>query len=88
MNPTDTDTPNMNDKAHDIKEWWVAKEKEFEARSERLDAETRMKYTDTFSNFGQQFQNFADWTAEGAKEKKAEFDAWWNEMEVKGDEAI
>jgi hypothetical protein len=84
----DTDNPNLNNAAHDRKEWWEAKKAEHAARVEKMDAEKRMEANDAFNNFSEEFDAAGDWTESSWDEFKAKVQAWWNEGEVKTDEAI
>ena len=84
----DTDTPNLNDAAHDRKEWWEAKIAEFEARLEKMDAERRLEANDALKDLRAEFDAATDWTEASWDEFKAKTQAWWNKTEVKIDETI
>ena len=84
----DTDNPNVNNAAHDKKEWWEAKKAEQAARVEKMDAERRMEANDAFENLNKEFEAAGDWTEASWDEFKAKAQALWNEGEVNGDEAI
>lgn len=84
----DTDNPNLNNAAHDRKEWWEAKKAEHAARVEKMDAEKRMEANDAFNSLSEEFDAAGDWTEASWDEFIAKVQAWWNEGEVKTDEAI
>ena len=84
----DTDNPNLNNAAHDRREWWEAKRAEHTARMEKMDAEQRMEHNDAFDNFSEEFDAATDWTEASWDQFKAKVEGWWNKGEVKTDEAI
>jgi hypothetical protein len=84
----DTDNPNLNNAVHDRKEWWKAKEAEYSAKMEKMDAERRLSANDAFKNLGEEFDAMEDWTEASWDEFKAKVQAWWNKTEVDTDEAI
>ena len=76
------DSQILDSKSQDYKELWAAKRKEYDAKAERLDAESRLKYNDAFENFGEEVEAGADWTEAGFKEFMAKVDKNWQEMAI------
>lgn len=84
----DTDTPNMNNAAHDKKEWWEAKKAEHQARTEKMNAEEKMAANDGFENFSKEFDAATDWTEANWDLFTAKVSKWWNAGETEVDKAI
>lgn len=87
----DTDNPNLNNAAHDRREWWEAQNKKYKAQREQARAEGRMESNDadeSWSNFETEMDAAGDWTEAKWDEFTATVSAWWNENEVKADHAI
>jgi len=84
----ENDNPNMNNAAHDRKEWWEAKKAEHEARIEKMDASERLAANDAFKNFSEEFDAATDWTEASWDQFTAKLSKWWNAGETNVDEAV
>lgn len=82
------DTPNLNNAAHDKREWWNAKKAEIMAHNDRLDAEARMEANNALEDLSAEFDAAADWTEAAWNEFSAKVSKVWNAGEVEVDEAI
>ena len=84
----DNDDPNINNAAHDRREKWDAQKKQMDAQAEEMDAEKRMKYNDGMDNFSTELDAAGDWTEAQWDQFTGKVSEWWNEGEIKTDEAI
>lgn len=84
----DTDNPNLNNAAHDHREWWESFKKEHEAKMDKMEASKRMEANDAFKNFSEEVDAASDWVEADWEQFKARVSKWSNELEINADEAI
>lgn len=84
----ETDTPNINNAAHDNMEWWNAKKAEHKARIATMKAEEKMATNDAFQDLSTEVEGAAEWTEAQWDGFKAKVSKWWNAGEVAVDESI
>ncbi len=84
----DNDNPNLNNAAHDRKEWFESKKAEHQARVEKMEASEKMEANNGWQNFSDEFDAATDWTDASWDEFTAKVGKWWNAGEVKVDESI
>lgn len=72
----------MDTTTEDYQELWAAKHREYDAKAERLDAQSRLKYNDAFKNLGEEASAAGDWTEASFKELTAKADKKWQELSV------
>jgi hypothetical protein len=84
------DTPNTNDWQHDYQEWWNSYQQEMNAKADKLDAESRMRYDREVEGLinESQAENAKDWVEADWEQFKGRVGKWWNEFEMKTDETV
>lgn len=68
-------------------EKWKAIVKEMDARADKLNAETRMKYNDAMKDFGKEVEAGTDWLEADWDQFSARVTKWWNEIKIELDNA-
>lgn len=84
----DQDNPNLNNAAHDRREWWEAKQKEYAAKRQEEGAEATMEANDGWSDLNAEFDAAVDKGEAEWDQFVAKVQQWWNKGEVKADEAV
>lgn len=64
----------------DHQEQWEAKRREYDAKAQRLDAESRLEYNDAFENFSEEVSAAGAWSEAAFKEFLAKVDGKWQEF--------
>ncbi len=70
----------MDTQTENFAELWQAKRREYDAKSERFNAEQRLDYNDAFDDFEEEVSAAADWTEATYKEFVAKADKKWQEL--------
>ncbi|MCI5051492.1 MAG: hypothetical protein MRY57_04240 [Candidatus Pacebacteria bacterium] len=68
-------------------EKWNAIVQEMDARADKINAETRLKYNDAMKNFSEEVNAGADWLEADWDEFTARVTKWWNDFQITIDEA-
>lgn len=75
----------MDTQTENFTELWQAKRREYDAKSERLDAEKRLDYNDAFDDLEEEMSASVDWTEATYKEFVAKADKKWQEFALDTD---